>query len=113
MHELSLVAAVCDEALRVLAREGASRVLSIRLLLGVLSCADRDALQLCFPLAVRDTPLAGARLDVEAEPLLLHCSTCGSESKSWEPLLVCAVCQSGAVEVRGGRDLVIASMEVQ
>ncbi|TNF34417.1 MAG: hydrogenase maturation nickel metallochaperone HypA [Deltaproteobacteria bacterium] len=113
MHELSLVGAVVDEATRVLAREGASRVLSVRLLLGVLSCADRDALEICFPLAVRDTPLAGARLEVVPEPLTLRCAACGAEARTWDPILACGACQSGAVEVLGGRDLVIASLEVQ
>lgn len=113
MHELSLVAAVVDEGTRVLAREGASRVLSVRLLLGLLSCADRDALEMCFPLAVRDTALAGAKLEVVLEPLTLRCQACGEEGRSWEPILACGSCQSGAVEILGGRDLVIESMEVQ
>jgi len=112
VHELSLVAAVVDEATRVLAREGASRVLSVRLLLGVLSCADRDALEICFPLAVRDTALAGAKLDVVPEPLTLDCRACGERGTSWDPILVCSACTSAAVDVVGGRDLVIASLEV-
>jgi hydrogenase nickel incorporation protein HypA/HybF len=112
MHELSLVAAIIDHALEVLAREGAARVLTVTLGVGVLSCADPSALAFCFPLATRGTALAGARLELHPDPLVLHCTDCGFSTSTNECELVCAACHSCAVEVRGGRDLVIASLEV-
>lgn len=112
MHELSLVGAIADKALEVMAAEGASRLVSVRLTLGVLSCARREALEFCFPLAIRDTALAGATLIIEDEALSLACQRCGETTRSEVAQLVCGVCGSLDVDVTGGRDLVIASVEV-
>jgi len=112
MHELSLVVAIADKAQEVLATQRATRVVSVRLLLGVLSCARRESLELCFPLVTRDTPLDGARLDIVDDPLRLDCRGCGAQTERAEALLVCAGCGGMDVEVVGGRDLVISTMEV-
>lgn len=113
MHELSLVTAIVDHALEVLAREGAARVLTVTLGVGVLSCADPGALDFCFPIVTRGTPLEGARLEMRPDPLVLHCADCGAETSTNEADLICAACHSCAVAVRSGRDLVIASLEVE
>lgn len=113
MHELSLASAIADTALEVLAREGGRRLVSVRVLLGVLSCARREALELCFPVVARGTALEGARLDVVDDPLVLACRSCGARTERTEPLLVCEGCGGADVDVTGGRDLVVASLEVQ
>lgn len=112
MHELSLVSAIADKALEVLERESASRLVSVRLRLGVLSCARRESLEFCFPLATRDTPLAGARLEIVDDPMVLSCRTCGERTEQMNPTVACAACGGDDVEVTGGRDLLIASLEV-
>jgi hydrogenase nickel incorporation protein HypA/HybF len=112
MHELSLVAAIVDKATEVASRAGAQRVVVVRLSLGILSCARREALEFCFPLATRDTPLDGAALEITAAPLVVRCAGCGGMSERWAPELVCGHCGSGSVEVVSGQDLVFESMEV-
>lgn len=112
MHELSLVTAIADKALEVIEREGVTRLVSVRVLLGVLCCARRESLEFCFPLVTREPPLAGARLEIVDDPLVLACRGCGGRSERSEPRLVCGACGGDDVEVVGGRDLVIASLEV-
>src|SRR4051812_1685904 len=66
MHELSiamgLVDAISDQLIRIGERSVVTRVL-VRI--GRLSAVDSDALAFAFDAAVEDTPLAGARLDIE------------------------------------------------
>jgi hydrogenase nickel incorporation protein HypA/HybF len=66
MHELSiavsLVEAVCDE-LPTLGPDVAVR--AVRLRVGPLSGVVPEALTFAFDIAAADTPLAGARLDIE------------------------------------------------
>ena len=66
MHELSialsLIDAVCDELPRIGA--GAS-VRSVRIRLGPESGVVADALTFAFDVAVADSPIAGARLEIE------------------------------------------------
>ena len=113
MHELTLAAAVVDQALEVLARSGAARVVAVTLDFGVLSGAEPDALAFCFPHATLGTAVEGARLELRPAPLVLRCLLCGAETTRGEAELVCGACDSGAVEVIGGRDLTLVSLEVQ
>jgi len=67
MHELSialsLVDAVCDE----LPRLGANvSVRSVRVRIGPASGVSPDALTFAFDVAAAESPIAGARLEVEA-----------------------------------------------
>lgn len=67
MHELSiaisLVEAVCDELPRL--GDGVT-VRAVRLRVGPLSGVVPDALAFAFDAAALETPIAGARLDIEA-----------------------------------------------
>ena len=69
MHELSiamsLVDAVCEELPRIGARV---TVRSVRIRLGPLSGIVADALRFAFEVAVEDSPIAGARLEIEDAP---------------------------------------------
>ena len=66
MHELSialsLIDAVCDE----LPRLGSDiRIGAVRIRVGPLSGVSPDALAFAFEVAVDDSPIAGARLEIE------------------------------------------------
>ena len=65
MHELSiamsLVEAVCDE----LPKLGRVSIESVHVRIGALSGVVADALVFAFEVASGETPIAGARLDVE------------------------------------------------
>jgi hydrogenase nickel incorporation protein HypA/HybF len=65
MHELSMAAALVDQAEGIARREGATRVARIELAVGDLSGVDREALEFAFPLAAERTLAEGATLAVE------------------------------------------------
>jgi Zn finger protein HypA/HybF involved in hydrogenase expression len=68
MHELSialsLVEAICDE----LPRLGPVRVQAVHVRVGSLSGVATEALAFAFDVATDDSPIAGARLDIEKTP---------------------------------------------
>jgi hydrogenase nickel incorporation protein HypA/HybF len=112
MHELSVACALVEQVEEAARREGARRVLSVQLTLGGLSGVERDALELAFPLAVEGTLLENARLDIDEVPAVAHCRDCGAEAAPALPALLCSACGSFAIEIEGGRELSVRSMEV-
>jgi len=89
------------------------RVTCVTLRIGVASGVVPQALAFAWDLAVAGTLLAGARLDVVRVPLAVTCRDCGARSEVADPLRVrCGACAGNAVDVVGGRDLELASVEV-
>ena len=85
----------------------------VTLRIGVASGAVPEALRFAWDVAVAGTALAGSRLDVVRVPLVLHCRACGAQSEAADPLRVrCGACTGREVDVVGGRDLEIATVEV-
>jgi len=108
LHEMaitqSVVDAVCEHA------EG-RRVRSVRLQVGALCGVVPDSMQFCFELATEGTAADGARLDLDVQPGSARCRSCGDEFVLPDLILLCP-CGSADVEVLGGRQLRILSMEV-
>lgn len=114
MHELSIVESivkvVCDE----LQNMGAdSRVSRVRLKVGKMSTAVPDCLQFYFELLRKDTPLESASLDIVAVPVSGRCRKCGKEFEIGEPAFVCPSCSSFNIDITGGRELLIESIDVE
>jgi hydrogenase nickel incorporation protein HypA/HybF len=108
MHELalaeSIVGAVCERA-------DGRPVRRVTVRVGALTAVVPEAMRFCFDLAVEGTVADGAELAIEHRPGAAHCHTCGSDIRLPDPILLCP-CGSADVEVTGGRELQIVSMEV-
>ena len=52
-------------------------------------------------------------LFVERVPALGRCPQCGAETEPEFPLLLCGRCGAPGVELAGGRDLVLKSVEME
>jgi hydrogenase nickel incorporation protein HypA/HybF len=73
VHELALVQSVVDA---VAERVGTRRVVRVRLPVGALVAVLPDAMQFCFDVAVRSTPLEGAAPEIESIAARAHCRDC-------------------------------------
>jgi hydrogenase nickel incorporation protein HypA/HybF len=116
MHELTLAIAMVREVEAVMARDGASELLSLRVGIGELSGVERAAFELCFPVAAEGTRAEGAALCIDELPVELSCAACGERAPalgSSQFVAVCTACGATEVEIIGGRDLVIRSLEVR
>jgi hydrogenase nickel incorporation protein HypA/HybF len=112
MHELAIATALVEEAEKIARREKARSVVMVKVALGVLSGVEREALRFAFPLVTEGTLLSKARLEIESIPLDVSCQSCNSKNISLETVFTCPTCGSTKVEVGGGRDILIKSMEL-
>jgi hydrogenase nickel incorporation protein HypA/HybF len=112
MHELSLAEELVEQLAEVARREGAERIVEIRLELGAMCGVDRDAFEFAFPAVAEGGLAERAALVIEEIPVSVRCGRCGSVSEPAYPMMRCAVCGCGEVVVVAGREFKVLSMEV-
>lgn len=108
MHELSIAQSVVEA---VTERAGDRAVLRVSLTVGRLSGVVPDALRFSFDLVTEGTSAEGALLEIEEPEGRAHCRGCETDVVLHDLLLLCP-CGSADVEVIGGTELLISSMEV-
>ena len=112
MHELSIMQSALSLALDQARQAGAGRVQVIRLRIGALSGVVPDALEFAFEALKPGTPAQGAELAIEHVPARFWCATCRREFQSDDMLAECPECHSLSGELRAGREMELASLEV-
>lgn len=114
MHELDLARNIVDLAVEAAERMEAVKVNVVNLRVGRLAGVDPGALHFAFDVATADTLLAGARLDVIDVPLVVWCAHCLAEVVLPQVNhFCCPTCGTAAGEIRQGRELEIASLEIE
>ncbi|MCW2779861.1 MAG: hypA [Marmoricola sp.] len=109
MHELSIAESIVDT---VLERTVDRHVSLVRIRVGRLAAVVPDALSFCFDLATSGTPLEGCRLEIQEQDARAHCRDCDTEFVLPDLFLLCA-CGSADLEILAGRELQVASVEVE
>jgi len=112
MHEVGIMQSALDIAFERADREGAVQISCLCLRVGALSGVVPDALDFAFEVLKQDTPAANARLEVEFVPILLYCPDCDREFSSDGYSYVCPVCMKPDSEIRRGRELEVARVEL-
>ncbi len=112
MHELSIAQALIGQLEKVAAGEGADAVTRAVISVGGLSGVDPEALRMAFPVAAEETLAEGAELDIELVPADLTCKACGQQSHPEFAFMICEQCGSSEVEIDGGRELLLKSVEL-
>ncbi len=111
MHELSICQSVVQTVLEAVPGR---RVVAVRLRVGALAAVAPEALDFGWGLVCADTLLEGARLDVDRCPAVTSCRACARRSELVELVpLRCPACGSADVELSGGWELQIESVEVE
>jgi hydrogenase nickel incorporation protein HypA/HybF len=113
MHELSIMQNTLDLVMQRAREEGAQRVHVIRLRVGALSGAVPEALQFAFDAIAPTTPISGANLVIEAVPARFWCEICQKEFEADNLIAECPVCGQPSVHMRSGRELEVASLEIE
>jgi len=93
-------------------QHGASRVTSVDLVLGALTGVEPDALSFCFPAAAAGTLCEGAELRIEIEPARGWCNRCSTRSEVRELMSPCPRCGEWPMDVEGGSEMRLRSVEV-
>jgi hydrogenase nickel incorporation protein HypA/HybF len=113
MHELSIAYSLVDAATQSALEAGATRVVEVRLRLGVLSGVTRGALEFSYEIATADTMLEGSKLVVTDLPVRVYCAVCAMEVELPSvQRFRCPVCDTPSGDIRQGRELEIESIEI-
>lgn len=108
MHELALSEGIVQA---VRERLGDQTVVRVRLEVGRLMAVVPEALQFCFEVCTRGTPLDGAELQIIEVPASGRCRSCGATVELPDALPLCG-CGSADVAVTGGDALRVKDVEV-
>jgi hydrogenase nickel incorporation protein HypA/HybF len=110
MHELGL----CEEILEAVERRAAGRrVTRVRLRVGTLHRVAELALKQSFSLVADGTVAEGAAIDLVVVPIRATCAACRQATEADEVPVACAACGSTELEVIGGDELVLESIQLQ
>ena len=109
MHELS----IADAMVAVAERQAAGRrVFAVDVTVGALRQVVPAALEFAFEVVTQDTALEGAELRIETVPATGRCADCGATTEFERFPFACAACGSVDVELSGGEELLVESIEV-
>jgi hydrogenase nickel incorporation protein HypA/HybF len=113
MHELSIMQSALSLALEQARQAGAARVHIIRLRIGALSGVVPDALEFAFEVLTPGTLAEGAKLAIDNVPARFWCATCMREFQSDNMFAECPDCHSLSGDLRAGREMEVASLEIE
>ena len=113
MHEMGIALQIVEIATASIPSDcGNVRVAKVNLKIGKLAAVVPDSLRFCFDVAVKDTPLDGAKLAIEELPVVARCNECHTQWTIKGPAFKCENCDSGSLEIISGRELDIESIEI-
>jgi hydrogenase nickel incorporation protein HypA/HybF len=119
VHELSIATNLISLALEAIQNKSpalhtsAPRVDQVTLRVGRLAGVDAEALQFCYEIATRDTPLAGSQLVIEEVPAVVYCPACQAERELPSvQRFVCPECGQPTAELRRGRELELTCIQL-
>lgn len=113
MHELSIATALVETVVDAARAARATRVRSVRVLVGALSGVEPGALSFCYEAVVEGTLLEGSTLDLVTEPVVIYCERCAREvTLPGVQSMACPDCGTPSPWLRGGRELQIETIEI-
>lgn len=109
MHEFGL----CEAILEAVERRAAGRtVLGARVRIGARHQVVEAAFDQAFEMVSMGTVADGARVDWNIVPVQMTCRSCGRVAESTDMWAICVACGSSDIDVAGGDDLMLESIEV-
>jgi hydrogenase nickel incorporation protein HypA/HybF len=113
MHEMGIAQSILDIVEQEMARHGATRVSTIRLVVGEFRAVVPRSLTFCFEIMTKDTPFEGVKLEMEQVPLTGRCTACDEEFTVKEYRFVCPKCGSQEIETIAGKELFVKEIEAE
>jgi hydrogenase nickel incorporation protein HypA/HybF len=108
VHELGLCQAIVD---RVEQRAGDRPVARVRVRVGRLHHVHPEAFDQSFSIAAAGGVAQDAVAELVLVPVRAHCRSCGEDTEGDELVTACRSCGSVEVDVVGGDELLLESLE--
>ena len=112
MHELSIAINIVDIAATETKKAGARRVTELNIDVGSLSGVIVDALEFAMEVAVRDTVMEEAKVNINRIQAKARCRSCGEEFQISDFFELCPKCNSPDLQVIQGQELKVRSLNV-
>jgi hydrogenase nickel incorporation protein HypA/HybF len=112
MHEMALSESVLQRIEANALSDGFTRVVAVHLEIGELAGVDSEAMRFSFDAVTRGTLAEAARLEITSLPGEAWCMPCGHGVEIARRLDPCPDCGSHQLQVTGGTDLLLKSLEV-
>jgi len=113
MHELALMETVAVLALEAARQRGAEAITAIHLRIGSLAGVEPDALHFAARVVLRGGLADGSKFTIEVVPARAWCVPCGELFALEAGLGLCPRCGAASAELRQGRELELASLELR
>ena len=120
MHELSIATSLVEAVLDIAKKQGATKILEVKLKVGKLRLISLDQLRFSYEILSKDTLLEGSRLGIEETPGFTRCPNCGY-AKEFEtsdmsfhfalPTMKCPKCTTD-LKIEGGDECVITKVRM-
>jgi hydrogenase nickel incorporation protein HypA/HybF len=112
MHEFSIMESALDTAIQKTRAAGATQIHRLTLRVGKLSGVVPEALRFAFDALKARSLAAEAMLVIEEVPVVCWCPNCRSEFEPPEFKYECPHCHLLGGELRRGREMELAALEI-
>jgi hydrogenase nickel incorporation protein HypA/HybF len=112
MHEMGIAMQILNIVKQSVPPEEGIKVKKINLKIGKLTAIVPQSMSFCMEIASKDTVAEGAEITYNEVPVTLSCDECQKTSEILEPPFKCGSCGSEKIEIIGGREMVVESIEI-
>jgi hydrogenase nickel incorporation protein HypA/HybF len=109
VHEIGLAEAILEAVEK---RAEGRPVTRAKVRAGALLRVVEPAMDQAFHLVTEGTIAEGAAIDLVVTPARISCRSCGHADDTLDPLALCPACGGGDVDLAGGDQLVLESIEI-
>jgi len=113
MHEMSVTMSLLDLVLKEAAKAGASKIKTVNIVLGAMTGIIDRYVQANFELLSQNTLAEGASLSFRNVLQQARCRHCAHTFQISDFEWNCPRCQSSEIEITGGNELYVESIEVE
>ncbi|MGI2261018.1 hydrogenase/urease nickel incorporation protein HypA [Shewanella sp. GXUN23E] len=112
MHEYSIVSSLIEQCQQHVQENAAKGVARVVVKVGELSGVEPALLQTAFDTFKEEGVCRGAELELQLQPLTLHCTDCNQVATPGNRTVVCPHCGSFNTRVTDGEDLYLMQLEL-
>jgi len=112
MHEFSLMQSTLEIAAQKMHAAGATHLHRLKVRVGKLSGVVPEALRFAFESLKPKSFAADAKLEIEEVPAACWCPNCAAEFETTDLNYECPRCHQPSGDLRRGRELELASLEI-